>query len=161
MTPPQGDDSLWMTISSPGSDEPTFVFSPGPGQPLVGVLTGEGFTRLHVETSGGRRRIVLHRNRRRGAGSRAADRRVGIRVMCAGAVASLKCYDGAMRALVIGIVIAMTLGVAACGSDDSSDDDTATEDTGAVGVPDVVGDSVEDATATLEAAGFTLRVVQT
>ncbi len=86
-----------------------------------------------------------------------------------GAVASLKCYDSDMRALVIGMVMATTLGVAACGSDDASDgaatEDTATEDTGgadsvATEVPDVVGDSVEDATATLEAAGFTLRVVQ-
>jgi PASTA domain len=75
-----------------------------------------------------------------------------------------------MRALVIvGMAMAMTLGVAACGSDDSSDDaatedaatdDTATDDTGAADIPDVVGDTVEEATATLEAAGFTLRVVQ-
>ena len=62
------------------------------------------------------------------------------------------------------MAMAMTLGVAACGSDDSSDDaateDTAADDTAAAGVPDVIGDSVEEATATLEAAGFTLRVVQ-
>jgi ABC-type glycerol-3-phosphate transport system substrate-binding protein len=71
--------------------------------------------------------------------------------------------DRGMRALVVGAVMAMTLGVAACGSDDSSDtatDDVGTEGTVAAGVPDVIGDSVEDATATLEAAGYTLRVVQ-
>ena len=76
----------------------------------------------------------------------------------------LKCYDSAMRALVVGMVVAMTLGVSACGSDESSDnaptEDTATDDTAAAEVPDVIGDSVENATATLEAAGFTLRVVQ-
>ena len=69
-----------------------------------------------------------------------------------------------MRALVVVMVVAMTFGVAACGSDDSSDEaateDTAAEGTVAAGVPDVIGQSVEEATATLEAAGFTLRVVQ-
>jgi len=69
-----------------------------------------------------------------------------------------------MRTLVVGIVMVMTLGVAACGSDDSSDDaateGTAADDTAAAGVPDVIGQSVEEATATLEAAGFTLRVVR-
>jgi beta-lactam-binding protein with PASTA domain len=62
-----------------------------------------------------------------------------------------------MRALVIGTVLAMTLAVPACSSDS---DDAATETTVAADVPDVVGDSVADATTTLEAAGFTLRVVQ-
>ena len=55
--------------------------------------------------------------------------------------------------------MAMALAFSACGDDDSSDD-TATEESVAVDVPDVVGDSVEDATATLEEAGFTLRVVR-
>ena len=56
-----------------------------------------------------------------------------------------------MRALVVAAVMAMTLSVSACGDDDSSDD-AATEETVAVDVPDVIGDSVEDATATLEDA---------
>ena len=64
-----------------------------------------------------------------------------------------------MRALVVVTVMAMTLPVSACGDDDSSDD-AATEETVAVDVPDVIGDSVEDATATLEDAGLTLRVVR-
>ena len=72
---------------------------------------------------------------------------------------SSKCYDGAMRALIVVAVMAMTLPVSACGDDDSSDD-AATEETVAVDVPDVIGDSVEDATATLEDAGLTLRVVR-
>ena len=58
------------------------------------------------------------------------------------------------------MVMAMTtLPVSACGDDDSSDD-AASEETLAVDVPDVVGDSVEDATETLEDAGLTLRVVR-
>ncbi len=58
------------------------------------------------------------------------------------------------------MVMAMTtLPVSACGDDDSSDD-AASEETVAVDVPDVVGDSVEDATETLEDAGLTLRVVR-
>jgi beta-lactam-binding protein with PASTA domain len=64
-----------------------------------------------------------------------------------------------MRALVVLTVMAMTLAISACGDDDSPDD-TAAEETVAVDVPDVIGDSVEDATATLEEAGFTLRVVR-
>ena len=55
--------------------------------------------------------------------------------------------------------MAMTLAISACGDDDSSND-AATEGTVAVDVPDVIGDSVDDATATLEEAGFTLRVVR-
>ena len=69
------------------------------------------------------------------------------------------CYDSAMRALLAVSVLAMTLAISACGDDDSSDD-AATDETVAVNVPDVIGDSVEEATATLEEAGFTLRVVQ-
>ena len=64
-----------------------------------------------------------------------------------------------MRAFVVVVVMAMTLAVSACGDDDSSDDATP-EETVAVDVPDVIGDSVEDATATLEDAGLTLRVVR-
>jgi hypothetical protein len=65
-----------------------------------------------------------------------------------------------MRALVVVTVMVMTLPVSACGDDDDSSDDEATEETVAVDVPDVIGDSVEDATATLEDAGLTLRVVK-
>jgi hypothetical protein len=55
--------------------------------------------------------------------------------------------------------MALTFAMSACGDDDSSDDD-ATEETAAADVPDIVGESVEDATETLEEAGFTLRVVR-
>jgi hypothetical protein len=72
---------------------------------------------------------------------------------------SSKCYDSAMRALVVIAVLAMTVPASACGDDDTSDD-AATEETFAVDVPDVIGDSVEDATAALEDAGLTLRVVR-
>ena len=54
----------------------------------------------------------------------------------------------------------MTLGISACGSDEDSSNDAETEASVAADVPDVIGDSVEDATATLEAAGLTLRVVK-
>ena len=64
-----------------------------------------------------------------------------------------------MRALLVVTVMAMTLAISACGDDDSSDH-AAAEETVAVDVPDVIGDSVEDATATLEEAGLTLRVVR-
>jgi PASTA domain len=64
-----------------------------------------------------------------------------------------------VRALVVLAVMAMTLTVSACGDDDSPGD-AATEGTVAVDVPDVIGDSVDDATATLEEAGLTLRVVR-
>ena len=56
--------------------------------------------------------------------------------------------------------MALVLAGAACGDDDSSADDTTSEETVAVDVPDVIGDSVEDATATLEDAGLTLRIVR-
>jgi hypothetical protein len=65
-----------------------------------------------------------------------------------------------MRALVVTTFLALTLTAAACGDDDSSADDTTSEETSAVDVPDVIGDSVEDATATLEDAGLTLRIVR-
>ncbi len=68
-----------------------------------------------------------------------------------------------MRALVVVLIAGITLGVSACGSDDSSDDssdDVTTESSVTAAYPDVVGESVDDATATLEEAGFTLRVIQ-
>ena len=65
-----------------------------------------------------------------------------------------------MRGLLAVPLLALTLGVTACGDDDSSDDDDDTEQSVSVDVPDIVGESVEDATATLEDAGLTLRVVK-
>ena len=65
-----------------------------------------------------------------------------------------------MRALVVATVVAVTLTVAACGDDDSSDTVATSGETVAADVPDVVGDSVEDATATLADAGLTLRIVR-
>ena len=66
-----------------------------------------------------------------------------------------------MRALLV-VAMAVLIPLAACGDDDSSSNTTttATTDTAATDVPDVVGESVDDATATLEAADMTLRVVQ-
>ena len=64
-----------------------------------------------------------------------------------------------MRALVVVTAVAM-LSVSACGDDDDAADDTAVEASVAVDVPDVVGETVDDATATLEDAGLTLRVVR-
>ena len=55
--------------------------------------------------------------------------------------------------------MALTLAISACGDDDSSDD-AATEESVAVDVPDVVGQTVDEATATLDEAGLTLRVVR-
>src|SRR6185503_2827532 len=73
---------------------------------------------------------------------------------------SFGCYDSEMRALVVTALVAFTFTVAACGDDDSSSADTTSAETVAVDVPDVIGDSVEAATATLEDAGLTLRVVR-
>ena len=64
-----------------------------------------------------------------------------------------------MRALLVATVVAMTLGLSACGGDDDTSDDAPTQESIAADVPDVVGDSVEDATTTLEDAGLTLRIV--
>ena len=64
-----------------------------------------------------------------------------------------------MRVLVVATVVAMTLGISACGGDDDSSDDAPTQGSNAVDVPDVIGDSVDDATTTLEDAGLTLRIV--
>ena len=55
--------------------------------------------------------------------------------------------------------MALTFAISACGDDDSSDDAT-TEESATVDVPEIVGESVADATATLEDAGMTLRVVK-
>ena len=61
------------------------------------------------------------------------------------------------------MVMAMAaVAMSACGDDEASADSVVTaEATGGVSadVPDVVGDEVDAATATLEAAGYTLRVV--
>jgi beta-lactam-binding protein with PASTA domain len=65
-----------------------------------------------------------------------------------------------MRRLVVVPLVAIALGMSACGDDDDSSDDVTAEETVVADVPDVIGDSVEDATATLEKAGFTLRVVR-
>ncbi len=81
------------------------------------------------------------------------------------------CYNKAMRALVIGVVLVAAVSISGCGSDDSSDDaatvastdqatDPATETTVAVDVPDIVGDSVDEATTTLADAGLTLRILR-
>ena len=64
-----------------------------------------------------------------------------------------------MRGLLAVPLLALTLAFTACGDDDSSDDDD-TEQSVSVDVPDIVGESVEDATATLEDAGLTLRVIK-
>jgi hypothetical protein len=64
-----------------------------------------------------------------------------------------------MRGLLAVPLLALTLAVTACGDDDSSDD-ASTEQSASVDVPEIVGESVEDATATLEDAGLTLRVIK-
>jgi PASTA domain len=64
-----------------------------------------------------------------------------------------------MRRLLVVPMMALTFAISACGDDDSSDDGT-TEESATVDVPDIVGESVADATATLEDAGLTLRVVK-
>jgi hypothetical protein len=76
-----------------------------------------------------------------------------------------------MRALAVATFMALTLTMSACGDDDDDSSGVATteapapEDSGSAGsvsidVPEVIGESVEDATATLEDAGLTLRVVR-
>lgn len=64
-----------------------------------------------------------------------------------------------MRVLVLGVVMAAMISMSGCGDDDSSND-TSTETTVGVDTPDIVGDSVADATATLGEAGLTLRIVR-
>ena len=56
-------------------------------------------------------------------------------------------------------VIALTFAVTACGDDDSSNDASSAATT-TVAVPDIVGKTVDEATATLQDAGLTLRVVK-
>lgn len=56
-------------------------------------------------------------------------------------------------------VMALTFAVTACGDDDSSNDASSTATT-TVAVPDIVGKTVDEATATLQGAGLTLRVVK-
>ena len=63
-----------------------------------------------------------------------------------------------MRTSLLVSVLAAALAITGCGDDDSADD-AETEESVPADIPDVIGDSVEDATATLEDAGFTLRVV--
>jgi hypothetical protein len=66
-----------------------------------------------------------------------------------------------MRALVVASVVALAVAVSACGDDDDSSSAATTEaEAPSASVPDVVGQSVDKATATLEAAGLTLRVVR-
>ncbi len=66
-----------------------------------------------------------------------------------------------MRALVVATVVALAIMTSACSDDDdSSSAATTTAATLGVDMPDVVGESVDDATATLEDAGLTLRVVR-
>ena len=65
-----------------------------------------------------------------------------------------------MRGLLVLPLLGLTFAVSACGDDDDDSPDPATEESVAADVPDVIGASVEDATATLEDAGMTLRVVR-
>ena len=55
--------------------------------------------------------------------------------------------------------MALTFAVTACGDDDSSNDASSAATT-TVAVPDIVGKTVDEATATLQDAGLTLRVVK-
>jgi hypothetical protein len=68
-------------------------------------------------------------------------------------------YGRDMRVLVVGVVLAVVLSMSACGSDDSSSDATTETSLGA-DVPDIVGDTVDDATATLAETDLTLRIVR-
>jgi beta-lactam-binding protein with PASTA domain len=66
-----------------------------------------------------------------------------------------------MRARVGAIILSLAIMGSACGDDDdSSAADTTSAETLDLDIPDVVGEPVEDATATLEDAGLTLRVVR-
>jgi len=69
-----------------------------------------------------------------------------------------------MRALVGMTVLAMTLTISACGDDDDDSSAEATEQeasgTAAADIPDIEGQTVDEATTTLEDAGLTLRVIQ-
>ena len=69
-----------------------------------------------------------------------------------------------MRSLIVVVAAVSALSLTACGSDDSSDSSTTvaatTADTAQGALPNIVGANVDDATAALEAAGYTLRVVE-
>jgi beta-lactam-binding protein with PASTA domain len=64
-----------------------------------------------------------------------------------------------MRGILVLPVMALTFAVTACGDDDSSNDASSAATT-TVAVPDIVGKTVDEATATLQDAGLTLRVVK-
>jgi hypothetical protein len=67
-----------------------------------------------------------------------------------------------MRALLVAAVVVLAVTAPACGSDDdqSATPDSSTAASLSVDVPDIVGESVDDATATLADAGLTLRVLR-
>jgi beta-lactam-binding protein with PASTA domain len=66
-----------------------------------------------------------------------------------------------MRALAVVTILALPIMGLACGDDDdTASADTSTAETVDIDIPDVVGESVDDATTTLEDAGLTLRVVR-
>jgi beta-lactam-binding protein with PASTA domain len=59
------------------------------------------------------------------------------------------------------MLAAAAITLSACGDDDDAADDTVAPGASvSADIPDIVGVDVEDATATLEEAGLTLRVVQ-
>lgn len=64
-----------------------------------------------------------------------------------------------MRGMLVVPILALTFAVTACGDDDSSSD-TSSSTTTTIAVPDIVGKTVDEATATLASAGLTLRVVK-
>ncbi len=67
-----------------------------------------------------------------------------------------------MRALLAAAVVVLAVTAPACGSDDdqSTTSDSSTTASVSVDVPDIVGESVAEATATLADAGLTLRVLR-
>jgi hypothetical protein len=71
-------------------------------------------------------------------------------------------FNRVMRALLVAAVMALAVSASACGSDDdsSSTSESSTVASLSVDVPDIVGESVEEATATLAEAGLTLRVLR-
>ena len=73
--------------------------------------------------------------------------------MCSRAIGTRSAGSG--LSLVLAFVLGLLVPLAGC---DDSSDDASTEQTASVDVPDIVGESVDDATATLEDAGLTLRI---
>ena len=67
-----------------------------------------------------------------------------------------------MRALLVAAVVVLAVTAPACGSDDNqaATTDSSTAASLSVDVPDIVGESVDEATATLADAGLTLRVLR-